>query len=347
MAVEMGTALLTYSDVDPVAIRTFYYGKTIDADTLRDGSLLVVAVDLTEQLLDFNESFPAGDGGVFDVSIHVAYAVTDPPAVIERGIRDAPAILRPSLSGTIRRICRRYGSGECQEAEERIIQEIEDREQSTVPHDHAFRVTQPVVSVLPDSETRNFLRLRTEAERTAELRRSQGKAEAERLQAEAQFALEQHRWRAELAAETMRTEIEQHDLRSTCAERRAIEMRDQTAARIATESILLDRFLQLLSKERCGDLALMLLDNPPGGLTEVSNRLSRQRTATLEQQRVVFDQLLQHEAFDSPDMIEKAREVLSYLVQSLRTTSVAAEAYSALGAPYSDGDKATTRTPST
>jgi hypothetical protein len=169
-------------------------GDRLTAGETRWGQIRTLfEVDVTEHPLQFSAVFPCEDDvGGFKAEVALQCAVTDPEAVVERGIRDVSRVLFPPITETLRWVCGHFPAEDFQRAEAAGLQAIRELEDGR-RHDPAFRISQIHLVLSLDDAAAAFVRDRKEA--TRNLARQQDAArldqEKARLQAELERSAEQ------------------------------------------------------------------------------------------------------------------------------------------------------------
>jgi hypothetical protein len=221
-------------------------------------------VDVTEHPLQFSGVFPCSDDiGGFRAEVTLHCAVTDPAAVVRRGIRDAARVLFPPLTETLRRVCGSFPAEAYQQAEVAGLTAIRELEGGQ-RHDPAFRVSQAHLVLTLDTAAAAFVRDRKEA--TRNLARQQDAARADMEKAQLQAVLE--RSAEQFDRERLRMQLE----------------RDQLAAQVADQQ-------QELEIARAANRALAEQQNTGSlELKQLEFERERQRiTAELEEQRITAE----------------------------------------------------------
>jgi hypothetical protein len=247
---------------------------------------------MTEHAVDWHTLVPCRDGGAFEVAVHLTCQVTQPRAVVLRGLRDVGAVLRPLVEETVRQVCWGFTGDRGSQAEAAVTEAIRRRArpaESTAtteaggggaPYDPAVRIAQATVALTPDADTRAYLRHRKEVELEA--------------------LLDEHSDQLHARRGLKRAELDQ----------------GVNAARVAADKILIDRYEELLSSQRYGELALLLLE-ARGPVDRVAGILSERRGAKLDHQLRSLEILLQGGVVDPGQLAARAQDVLGQLVESL------------------------------
>lgn len=154
-------------------------------------------VDVTEHPLQFSAVFPClDDVGGFKAEVALHCTVTDPAAVVRRGIRDVARVLFPPVTETLRRVCGRFSAEDYQQAEAAgldAIREVEDGQR----HDPAFRVSQIHLVLTLDAAAAAFVRDRKEATRNLARQQDAARLDLEKSQLEAQLERSTERFERE------------------------------------------------------------------------------------------------------------------------------------------------------
>lgn len=208
-------------------------GDRLTAGEVRWGQIRTLyEVDVAEHPMEFRDAFPCQDDiGGFRAVVKLTCAVSDPVAVVTRGIRDVAAVLIPKVTETLRRVCGDYPAEEFQQAEAAGLAAIRSLEHGA-RHDFAFQISHIHLVLSLDDAAATYVHERKEATRNltrqedaarlgrekarleAELARSTETFEQDRLvmqrdreQLEAQLA--DQRQQLELAREAQRARSEQ------------------------------------------------------------------------------------------------------------------------------------------
>jgi hypothetical protein len=186
-------------------------------------------VDVTEHPLQFSAVFPCQDDtGGFKAEVALHCTVTDPAAVVRRGIRDVARVLFPPVTETLRRVSGHFPAEDYQQAEAAGLNAIRELEHGA-RHDPAFRISQIHLVLTLDNAAAAFVRDRKEATRNlarqqdaARLDRGKAQLEAELQQAAEQF--EQERLRMQLDRDQLAAKLadQQQELEIARAANRAL-----------------------------------------------------------------------------------------------------------------------------
>lgn len=114
---EPGVAIVLFRNGEPR--RTLWPGDRLSAeDLLRRSYSEAYRIDISEQLLLFNERLPSkGDLFSFDAQISLLWSVQDPVEVVKRNIVDADAALKSLIIPALRTVSRRYDPSDAAIAE--------------------------------------------------------------------------------------------------------------------------------------------------------------------------------------------------------------------------------------
>ena len=186
-------------------------GDRLTAGEVRWGQIRkLFEVDVTEHPLQFTAVFPCRDDtGGFKAEVALHCIVTDPAAVVRRGVRDVARVLFPPVTETLRRVCGRYPAEDYQQAEAAGLNAIRELEHGP-RHDPAFRISQIHLVLTLDGAAATFVRDRKEA--TRDLARQQDAARLDREKAQLQAELE--RSGEQFEQERLRMQLEERPARS-------------------------------------------------------------------------------------------------------------------------------------
>jgi hypothetical protein len=205
-------------------------GDRLTAGEVRWGQIRkLFEVDVTEHPLQFTAVFPCRDDtGGFKAEVALHCIVTDPAAVVRRGVRDVARVLFPPVTETLRRVCGRFPAEDYQQAEAAGLNAIRELEYGP-QHDPAFRISQIHLVLALDGAAAAFVRDRKEA--TRDLARQQDAARLDREKAQLQAELE--RSGEQFEQERLRMQLERDQLAAKVAD----QQQELDMARAATRAM--------------------------------------------------------------------------------------------------------------
>jgi hypothetical protein len=145
-------------------------------------------VDVNEHPLEFEDAFPCNDDiGGFRAVVRLTCSVTDPSAVVTRGIHDVGGVLLPKVTETLRRVCGQYAAEDFQQAEVAGLAAIRSLE--TGPgHDAAFQISHIHVVLSLDDAAATYIRDHKEAARNLTRQQDAARLDREKAELEAELA---------------------------------------------------------------------------------------------------------------------------------------------------------------
>jgi len=270
-----GTVLVIDREGHPVRVLAGA-GDRLTAGEVRWGQIRTLyEVDVTEHPLEFRDAFPCKDDiGGFRATVKLTCKVTDPAAVVIRGIRDAARVLLPPVTETLRRVCGGFSAEDYQEAEEAGLAAIRSLESGT-RHDSAFRISQIHLVLVLDDAAAAYVRERKEAtrnlvrqENAALLEKEKARLESELARARDHLEAERARAASEFDQERLLTQRTRERLEGQLEDQRQQLELARAAARARAE------------QEGASDIELMRLE------FEV---IRQQKQAELDSQKLQLD----------------------------------------------------------
>lgn len=281
-----GTVLVVDREGHPVRVLQGP-GDRLTAGEVRWGGIRTLyEVDVTEHQLEFRESFPCRDDiGGFQATVILSCVVTDPAAVVVRGISDVARVLIPRVTETLRQVCGQFSAEDYQQAEQVGRQAIYQREAGP-GHDRAFRIRDISIVLALDESAAVYIHERKETARNRVRQQDAARLDQEKARLEAELG----RTRSQLEAELARTRDQMESERVKAAaqiehERLRLETtRQQLEGRLADQQqeLELARAAVRAKAEQQGanDLELQRLD---------FERIRIQRQAELDAEQLTFN----------------------------------------------------------
>jgi hypothetical protein len=164
-------------------------------------------VNVKEVPVQYDAVWPCSDDiGGFRGRLMFAYQITDPEAVVRRGIQDVRPVLMPTIERTMRQVCRRFSAEDHAAAEDAVTQALVEQEQGGGGIDPSFSLRNFAVSLELDDAAARYVRKKKDAERNEALSLRDAESRFAREQEDSLRQLEREKARAKLEAEKVALE---------------------------------------------------------------------------------------------------------------------------------------------
>ncbi len=306
-------------------------GDRLTAGEARWGQVRTLyTVDVSEHRIDFSGTFPSADDvGGFRAEVVLNVQVTDPVAVVQRGLRDVAGALVPLVTETLRRSCEQFPAEACDQAERAGLVAVRERE-AEQRHDSALRICNVHLVLRLDDAAARYVHDRKEVGREAELRKLRVGFDQERLlmqqvQERLQAQLEDQRQQLQLEREAARQRAEQQLFASLELERvrgeleraehvEQLELR-RLQARLERERLEVEQLTSLLEKGEYVRLGLQLAQDPQA-IHAINQHIAEQRSADTEWQMRALRLFLESDGLEGFQVTEQAKRVLQGLIET-------------------------------
>ena len=264
----------------------------------------IYEVYMGQKEVAFTCSAPAKGGDVsFQANFQASYRVSDPAAVVDRGIDDPVPTIRRVVTDVISQVTGSFDIEDVQGASAAVRESLTKR---NFTKEIPFVLETPLVALELDSKAKEYLSKRREMRRDAELARGStdlttATADADRLKREYELKAMQQQQQGELELVKLKAAME------------AELTRQKVALELEMQKQRLDVYKPMIQEGMWGLLAQQLAQNP-GDINRVTDVIMQ-----MHSQKVAAD-VTMLQAMIQGDMIEDRhiRDVVSNLVQNLQ-----------------------------